>query len=1235
MNSGATSSPSADRSRFTVLKRPLVRWSLLLAVLLVLLMVAAGVWLPAWVQGRGMTLASEALGRRLSVEQVEVSPWRLGLVMRGLTLAGAAPADQAQLRIERVEARLSIASLWARAAVLSQLELQSPTLRLTRLDEIRLDIDDVLQRWLAPRSTGSASSTPVVLQRVTVRSGRWQFDDRHLSQQHELADIDIELPRLSLRAQDADEPVTLRVSARLDGAALRAELSGQPLAPARPLQLHLKIDGAQLAPWQAYAGRDLPLRLEQGLLDGDLQLRYRETMPAKPELSVAGSVVLRELSLGQRGQPGWLSWKLLRLSLRDVQPLARRAHLDAVEIEQPRLSLQRDRAGQLRLPALAAPAPSRQAGTSEPAGQLMLDRLSISDGRLAWQDQALGRPAALALDALQLSGSRLQWPLAQQMAGQLQASAQLRALPDGKPGQVQAAVRLDGQRLEAEGSWREISLQTLAPYLQSSVPLQLRGSAAGQWRFAAVAPLEPGALARGQLQLSGLSVDAVQAQLIGGSDFATLGRLSLDRAEIDLARRSAALGKLGLAAPTLHLRRNAGGELQLPLPARSADGTVSAQPWVLQLDELAVDKGRLLFSDAAVRPLQSRGGAAGPHQLQADAIQLRVASLALDGQGARAVAAPARLSLQLSQPGGRREGAAAGRISWEGRLASAPWGLQGALRVERLPLNAFAPYLDQSLRINVRRGEAAFKGQLNLELPARGWRGRLSGGLEVDELRLRHVREIDTQLQPGDEFLSWRELDLGGFDLALADGAVPQLQIGSASIADFYARLIVDERGHFNLGELRGRPAGAAAAPPEPAASAAASVAAGAAEAAPPALSLSIGETRFVGGTVDFSDRYIKPNYSAKLSELSGTLGRFASGDATMAPLQLNGRIEGTGRLAIYGQLNPSGAPLAMDINADASDIELSPLSPYAGKYAGYAIERGKLSSHVHYRIDPGGQLEAQNQIILNQLTFGERIESPSATKLPVLLAVALLKDRNGVIDINLPISGSLRDPQFSMGGLIVKIIVNLIGKALTAPFALLTGAGGAEQSQIDFAAGSAAIDGAALTRLDQIASALQDRPGLKLTLTGWAQTEAERAGLQAQALERALQSERRRELRRQGGTQAAAQTSDDLLLSAADRARLLGQLYKSSSLPDRPRNLLGLLKDLPAQEMEQRLLAGFEIKTEAVTQLALARAVALRDALISRGVPPERIFLGAPKLAEPVSGAPWVPKVELSLATH
>jgi len=357
-----------------------------------------------------------------------------------------------------------------------------------------------------------------------------------------------------------------------------------------------------------------------------------------------------------------------------------------------------------------------------------------------------------------------------------------------------------------------------------------------------------------------------------------------------------------------------------------------------------------------------------------------------------------------------------------------------------------------------------------------------------------------------------------------------------------------------------------------------------------------------------------------------------------MATLALRGRAEGTALLEISGQVNPTVKPLALDIRAKATDLELAPLSPYAGKYAGYAIERGKLTMDVAYKIDADGKLDAKNQVVLNQLTFGDKIESKDATKLPVLLAVALLKDRNGVIDINLPVSGSINDPKFSVGGIIWKVILNLLTKALTAPFSLFAGGGSDDLSLVEFKPGTAQVAPAGAGAIDKVAKALTERPSLKMTVTGSADPASEREAFQAAELESRLIAEQRREGLRAGAAATApgAAASAPVALSSDERARLLKQVYKDTDLPNKPRNLVGFAKDIPGPEMEALLKARAPVTTEAMRALALQRGIAVRDALIAKGLPSERLFLAAPKLR--VSGeddAAWTPRVQLSLSTN
>ena len=354
-----------------------------------------------------------------------------------------------------------------------------------------------------------------------------------------------------------------------------------------------------------------------------------------------------------------------------------------------------------------------------------------------------------------------------------------------------------------------------------------------------------------------------------------------------------------------------------------------------------------------------------------------------------------------------------------------------------------------------------------------------------------------------------------------------------------------------------------------------------------------------------------------------------------------------------------------------------------ARKYAGYGIERGKMSVDVAYVVQPDGQLTASNKIVLNQLAFGDK-DATSTASLPVKLAVALLTDRNGIIDLDLPVSGSINDPQFSLGGVIWKVITNLVVKAVTAPFSLLAaafdGAGGGESSRIEFAPGTASLGATARESLDKLAKALADRPALKLTVVGESRLDAEAEAWRKERLQQLVRSEKRRQAGGRGGggrsgaldgaasapavaasapaanasapaasasalavaasapaASASApggtggRTGNDVTVSEAEYPALLKEVYRRADIA-KPKNVIGMVKDVPVAEMEALLLAGITVDAEAMQQLAVRRGVVVRDYLASRDIPIARLFLGAPKTA---GGEPsWTPRADLKVGT-
>ncbi len=1142
----------------------IVLWTLAaLSALVTLLLLIVTLALPGWVTGRGAALATEALGRPVTIEEASFQPWRLALIVEGLSIAGPKAGQPPLFKLQKMDAALSLRSLLRGRAVVESLALTRPDLRVARLDEGHYDIDDLIQRFAAKPGAPDQPDPEFAVYNIELTDGHLVFDDRPVQRKHELAGLHLALPFVSTLPADIKVKVLPHLSGKLDGVAFDSRAEVLPFEEDASARLSFKLAGLDLAPLAAYVPASAPIRLGGGRLDLDLAVDFAEHPKQPPGVKLSGLIQLHELALARSDGQALLGFKRLSLPLTDVQPLRRQLGLGQILLESP--------------DAWLRPLPAGQGGAAGPAAlpwQVSVAGFEVKEGRLNIDRN-------LALDAIQLKLGAAAWPV--KSPAQLDASLRL------GDASFSGQARLSPELLEAEAELNGLPLERLAAWMPLPGGARLVADVSTKAGMRLKDPLADGAADRVQLTLADTRVSDVRLSLPGNPKLLTLASAQLDKASIEPAAHNVALGTLTLDALRAQLARGPDGRLNMAalLAPDSATPAPAAGPgWKLQLAGLAIERGALRWHDAAV-PTGMEHVVVAVEPLR---LQLGAASWPAS------VPVQAQLSAQIAAVGTNDQPlpASGGSLSWNGRFGLAPLSANGSLQAKALPVQLFNAYLDPAWGLQLQRAELGLKIEVDASQQANGgWLAGVIGDARIGPLALLQARLVDSQRFVGEDLLSWQALQLDGLKLALAPGAPPRVTVREAQLDDAYARLIVNEQGRFNLRDLG--PAEAASAP--------------AATASAPKAEFAAERIRVSRGIVDFSDRFVKPNYSARLTELQGSLGAFSSTSPAMAPLTLKGKVAGTGLLEIDGQLRP-GSPPALDIAANATDIELAPLSPYAGKYAGYAIERGKLSTKLRYKVEPGGQLVASNQIILNQLTFGERVDSADATSLPVRFAVALLKDGNGVIDINLPVSGSLNDPEFSVGGLVWRLFLNLIGKALTSPFALFSGSDSPEEAQIAFKPGG--VELAAAEQLDRIAKLLVDKPGVQLTLTGWAGIAAEGQALREQRLANALKAEN-------------ATTPD----------AALKRLYEATKLPSKPRNLLGLAKDLPPAQMRGLLLGSYAIDDEALRQLAVTRATAVRDALLARGAPNARVFVAAAKLCDQGCDETWRPHVELSLGAQ
>ncbi|VFR86264.1 putative exported protein [plant metagenome] len=558
-----------------------------------------------------------------------------------------------------------------------------------------------------------------------------------------------------------------------------------------------------------------------------------------------------------------------------------------------------------------------------------------------------------------------------------------------------------------------------------------------------------------------------------------------------------------------------------------------------------------------------------------------------------------------------------GRLTVSGVLTPAPLSVKADVDLAALELSGFAPYIASSLNATVRgvalggRGKAAFQAADGKTPMRASWRG----DVDIGNLRL------DDRVTRSD-FLRFKQLSLARSAFSL-QGEKVAADLGDVTLDDFYGRVILSSEGTLNLSDIVANPGeaggsitqGTQTTRTEPAASGA-------------APDVSLRSLTLRSGKINFTDRFVKPNYTADLTRLQGTVSAVSSTRPQPADVKVKGRVYDNAPFSLEGKVQPFGEFLALELRAIAQGVDLPTFTTYSAKYVGYPIERGKLSVDVTYKVEDR-KLTARNKVVLNQLTFGPRTDSPDALKLPVLLAVSLLKDRHGNIDINLPVSGSLDDPEFSVGGIIVQVFINLISKAVTAPFSLLASAfgGGEELSFIAFEPGSAVLSDAALANIDTLSAALADRPALKLDVSGRADPAVDADGLRQAWLDARLRQAKAAAL----STRARKVDPDTVKLEAGDEARYLEDAYDEADI-EKPRNFVGIAKSLPAAEMKALMLAAAPAGEDALRTLAEDRARAVMELLMEKG-PADRIFLVAPRLdAKGVDDGGATSRVDFSL---
>ncbi len=1173
---------------------------------------------------------AKQLKRPVSVGRIGFNLYTLRLDIEQLHI-GEPDGAQPFVDVGHISVRAGWSSLFRLAPVVREVLVAKPSIRIVREGEQRFNFSDLLESPNPPppppKEKPAGKPMRFAVSNIRLTDGEIRFDDQVLAQKHRIEKIQLGVPFIANLPADVDVYVQPLLSMIIDGSPLRIEGRAKPFANPPESVVDLTLHKLELQRYLAYAPKRIAIKIPSGTLSSDLQVHFVQASAASaaPKIAVSGAAALDQLTVHDSADAPLLELSHAEVKLANVEPLENLISLQEIFIDGlvAHATLNHDGTTNFTSVIASEPAPSAAPTVAAPAAPLTqtteapaqkspmdisLASFQMTNSGVKVTDNRNATPNNLSLDDLHLAMQNLH------TTGQAPAPFEFSTkLGSGGAISAKGALDLSQSQANTELAIEQIDLPGLQGFAQ---PTFTGNIASGKLNLHAKLLAH---FANGPFNLhvepANLSIDNLKIDDPKRETPVQWKTLAIAIDQVDLASHQAIVSEVRIDGMNLLVRRGRRGELSLaslvktsPAPAapkkshrvkgaKRASAPANEPPpgpsWKYKVNSIALENTSARVEDDST-----------PRHAKLDVTPLNIHLKNVSDDLAKPI------TLDVSGTLNKR-----GTFNVTGTAAPIPLKADLRITTDRLNLAPLDPYVASKLNATIRSAALTMKGAVGLDHSHKDFRVSFKG-----DVALGNVVVLDKLTS--DPFVRWKTLSVTRINVKSGEGA-PYAHIGAIALDDFYARIILRPNGTMNLKDVLAtekapptsltrseQPPGAAPTPVAPAPETSGTVTtAPVPSAAGPPANLEIGKITFQQGHVNYTDNFIHPNYSADLTEIMGDIGKFGSETTEPAALMVHGKVNGSSPLDISGSLNPLAPKASLDITAKAEGVELTGLTPYSNTYAGYPIVKGTLTVNVHY-ILKDEQLTAENHILLDQLTFGEPLPGAKTSKLPLRLAIALLKDSNGRIDLNIPVSGSLNDPKFSVWDVVIGALKTIIIKAATAPFNLLASAipnfhGGQELSYVEFAPGTATLTPDAKKSLETLATALQARPSLNLSIEGRVDPAFDRDGLREAML---LNRIKMQKVSRDGGNVDL----DTIVVTPSEYTKYLTRVYKAAKF-DKPKGFVGLDKSLPPDEMKKLLLAHIDVTDKDLLRLADARAAAVRK-FMSEKVPPGRLFLVASK---------------------
>ncbi|MNM32836.1 AsmA family protein [compost metagenome] len=886
-------------------------------------------------------------------------------------------------------------------------------------------------------------------------------------------------------------------------------------------------------------------------------------------------VTLWGLSIGEPGKEQ-VGFERLYANLQLDSLWTKALHLSDIELDKSKTEILFSRDGKLNLLGLFK-IPASEPTPADPDAKpfpLRIDSIKLAGGAVHFQDARPSEPIEFLYDALDFELKNLS------------------TLPEDSADMTLVAVGPNGGQIDWTGNFSLIpiasegklkitdgKMKAFWPYVRDAVPLDLESGV-----MSISTDYKLNLSKETELLLSNVSATiapfAIKAP--DGRPLVKLERLDVSETTVDLAKQQVVVGKIRSHKLETWAALEADGQLdwqklfasQPSKPAAKANAepastpaaadspkaeTAPSKPWQVLLNDVQLRDYQVHLADRKAQP----------------AVALELGPLNLDLQKFDSLNGSPFL-LKLDTGVGKQ-----GKLIAEGEVNLAPVSAKLNVQTKDIDLRVAQSYISPFIRLELRSGMLGSDLAVNLK-STEPLAFSVTGRAQVDQLHT-----LDT-LKTRD-FLKWQQVVVEGLNYQHGDS----LSIDKVNLLQPYVRFMINDDRTTNIDDLL---------IPQPADTGGKPAAAKPAASKDKPLGIHIGGIAINDGSANFADFSLTPNFATAVQQLNGQIGTIDSRQRKPASVDVKGKVDRYAPVTIKGSVNPFDPMASLDIATSFKRVELTTLTPYSGKFAGYRIRKGRLNLDLHYQITKG-QLKAENKVVVEQLQLGEKVDSPDAVSLPLKLAIALLKDVDGKISIELPVSGDLNNPQFSVMPIIWQTLRNLIVKAAAAPFKLIGGlvnGGGSEDlGSVSFAAGSSELSKDAEGALDKLSKALKERPALRLEIEGTAAQSSDGPLIAEQRLEREYQYNYYKMLQRRGD-KVPAQAS---LLEVPDgeKGPLLEGIYRTRLKTQPPAEWKDLGKEERTAKMRAEVIKFWSASDVLLRQLGQERASSIKDYLVDK----------------------------------